>query len=97
MPYLLWRSLYGGVDVARRALHPALPIAPRLFDHHWRLPPGLPRVVMANTVSLLLLAQAFDRADLRDVALVFALLAAVTAVAFVKRACTALEDGDVDN
>ena len=35
---------------------------------------------------LLLLAQVYDNAALRDVALVFALLAAVTAVAFVRRA-----------
>lgn len=35
--------------------------------------------------SLLLLAQAFDQPPLRDVALVFALLAAVTTVAFVRR------------
>lgn len=34
----------------------------------------------------LLLAQAFDNAALRDVALMFAVLAAVTAVAFVQRA-----------
>lgn len=34
---------------------------------------------------LLLLAQAYDNNALRDVALVFALLAAVTAVAFVRR------------
>jgi multicomponent Na+:H+ antiporter subunit E len=53
VPYFLWRSLYGGVDVARRALHPRLPISPGMYDHRWRLPPGLPRVFMANTVSLL--------------------------------------------
>ena len=35
---------------------------------------------------LLMLAQAYDSEALRDVALVFALLAAVTAVAFVRRA-----------
>ena len=34
---------------------------------------------------LLLLAQAFDQTALRDVALVFALLAAVTAIAFIRR------------
>jgi multicomponent Na+:H+ antiporter subunit F len=34
---------------------------------------------------LLLLAQAFEHPPLRDVALVFALLAVVTAVAFVRR------------
>ena len=35
---------------------------------------------------LLLLSQAFERSALRDVALVFAVLAAVTVVAFVQRA-----------
>ena len=44
--------------------------------------------------SLLLLGQAFDRPYLRDVALVFALLAAVAAVAFVRRAWTVWEDDD---
>jgi len=44
--------------------------------------------------SLLLLAQAFSRPHLRDVALVFALLAAVTAVAFVRRTWTVWEDDD---
>ena len=44
--------------------------------------------------SLLLLAQAFGRPHLRDVALVFALLAAVTAVAFVKRAWEVWEGDD---
>ena len=40
---------------------------------------------------LLLLAQADGNAALRDIALVFALLAAVTAVAFVRRAWPELE------
>ena len=34
-------------------MHPQLPITPCLFDYRFRLPPGLPRVFMANTVSLL--------------------------------------------
>jgi len=42
---------------------------------------------------LLLLAQATASAALRDVALVFALLAAVTAVAFVRRAWPGQEAG----
>ena len=42
--------------------------------------------------SLLLLAQASGSSRLRDVALVFALLAAVTAVAFVRRAWVIWED-----
>lgn len=41
---------------------------------------------------LLLLSQALGQAALRDVALVFALLAVVTAIAFVKRAW-AIKDG----
>jgi len=39
-----------------------------------------------SVAVLLVLAQATDQAALRDVALVFALLAAVTAIAFVRRA-----------
>jgi multicomponent Na+:H+ antiporter subunit F len=39
-----------------------------------------------SVAVLLLLAQATDEAALRDVALVFALLATVTSVAFVRRA-----------
>ncbi len=50
--FFLWRSLYGGVDVARRALHPHMPISPGLVDYRWRLPPGLPRIFMTNVVSL---------------------------------------------
>ncbi len=38
---------------------------------------------------LLLLAQALEQPALRDIALVFALLAVVTAIAFVRRAWTA--------
>ena len=53
IPFFLWHSLRGGVDVAGRALHPRLPISPGLLKYQWRLPAGLPRVFMANTVSLL--------------------------------------------
>lgn len=53
IPFFFWHSLRGGMDVAARALHPRLPISPGLFKHQWRLPMGLPRVFMANTVSLL--------------------------------------------
>ncbi|MEO6423510.1 MAG: monovalent cation/H+ antiporter complex subunit F [Candidatus Nitrotoga sp.] len=44
-----------------------------------------------SVAVLLLLAQAANEPALRDVALVFALLAAVTAVAFVRRAWPDLE------
>ncbi|MGB3212196.1 MAG: Na+/H+ antiporter subunit E [Desulforhopalus sp.] len=53
VPFFLLRSLLGGADVAWRAFHPTMPIAPGLVEYQLRLPPGLPQVFMANTVSLL--------------------------------------------
>ena len=53
VPVFLWRSLAGGVDVARRALTPRMPIQPSLVEYRTELPDGLPRVVLANVVSLL--------------------------------------------
>lgn len=52
-PWFLWRSLQGGVDVAWRALDPRLPISPAMVDYRLRLPPGLPRVMLVNIMSLL--------------------------------------------
>lgn len=51
--YFLLRSLLGAVDVARRTVYPTVPIAPALIDYPMRIPPGLPQVVMINTISLL--------------------------------------------
>ncbi|MES9944702.1 MAG: Na+/H+ antiporter subunit E [Candidatus Thiodiazotropha sp.] len=42
-----------GLDVAWRAFHPRMPITPELIVYPLRLPPGLPRVILVNTVSLL--------------------------------------------
>lgn len=53
LPLFLVRSLVGGTDVAWRAFHPGLPLAPDVITYPLRLPPGLPRVFMVNTVSLL--------------------------------------------
>ncbi len=53
IPFFFTRSLMGGTDVAWRAFHPDLPIDPDLIAYPLRLPPGLPQVFMANTVSLL--------------------------------------------
>ncbi len=47
-----------------------------------------------SVALLLLLSQAMEQPALRDVALVFALLAAVTAVAFVRRAWPQVERED---
>lgn len=67
IPFFLARSLSGGVDVAWRALHPSLPIAPVLVEYPLQLPPGLPRVFMANSVSLLpgTLSAALDQSLLK--------------------------------
>lgn len=51
--YFLVESLRGAVDVAWRALHPALPIEPHLATHPIALPPGKPRTLLVSVVSLL--------------------------------------------
>ncbi|MFW2373703.1 MAG: Na+/H+ antiporter subunit E [Gammaproteobacteria bacterium] len=53
VPFFLMYSLRGGIDVAWRAFHPRMPIYPDLVEYPIRLPPGLPRVFLANTVNLL--------------------------------------------
>jgi multicomponent Na+:H+ antiporter subunit E len=53
IPFFLIRSLLGATDVAWRAFHPRLPIAPVLMSYQLQLPPGLARVIMVNSVSLL--------------------------------------------
>jgi len=53
IPFFLWYSLKGGVDVAWRAFHPRMPITPELIEYLLRLPQGLPQVMLVNIVSLL--------------------------------------------
>ncbi len=53
VPFFLWQSLVGSVDVALRALRPGLPLHPTLLDYELRLPEKPARVFMANTISLL--------------------------------------------
>lgn len=51
--FFLRESLRGGVDVARRALHPKLPVSPHFVDFKLDLPPGPPRTLMVSLVTLL--------------------------------------------
>jgi multicomponent Na+:H+ antiporter subunit E len=51
--FFLWYSLRGGLDVARRALHPGMPLAPAFVDFPLRLSEPAARVFLANTVNLL--------------------------------------------
>jgi multicomponent Na+:H+ antiporter subunit E len=53
IPFFAFMSLRGGVDVARRVFRRELSIEPDLVDYQLRLPPGLPQVMMTNTVGLL--------------------------------------------
>ena len=53
IPYFIWNSLRGGVDVAARALNPRLAIDPVLVRYDIRLDSTEARVLMVNTVTLL--------------------------------------------
>jgi multicomponent Na+:H+ antiporter subunit E len=53
LPFFLWQSLRGGIDVAGRAFHPRLPLAPGFLELMLHLPPGPARVFLADTLSLL--------------------------------------------
>ena len=53
VPFFLWRSFCGSIDVARRALHPRMLLKPAFMEYSVGLPDGAPRLFMANVVSLL--------------------------------------------
>jgi multicomponent Na+:H+ antiporter subunit E len=50
--FFLRSSAIAGIDVARRALLPAMPLDPGLVTVHSRLPAGVPRWLLATTLSL---------------------------------------------
>lgn len=53
-PVFAWQALSGGADVALRALHPQLPLAPSFARYRIRLPASSPaRVMFVNTISLM--------------------------------------------
>ncbi|TVP56015.1 MAG: hypothetical protein EA351_09385 [Gemmatimonadales bacterium] len=53
IPYFLTSAVRGGVDVSLRAFSPRLPLAPDTLRYRIRLPPGAPRILFVNTISLL--------------------------------------------
>ncbi len=53
VPFFLDQSVRGGVDVARRAFTPSLPLEPGFLDYTLRLPEGPARVFFVNCISLL--------------------------------------------
>jgi multicomponent Na+:H+ antiporter subunit E len=53
IPWFLGQSARGGLDVARRALSPSLPLEPGFVTYRTRLPPGPARTFLVNCISLL--------------------------------------------
>lgn len=53
MGFFPLESVRSGIDVARRALHPRLPIDPDFVRFGFRLPKGPARIFQVNTISLL--------------------------------------------
>lgn len=53
MPHFLWQSVLAGVDVARRAFDPRLPLRPGLVVCPVGFPPGLARNEFTTVTSLL--------------------------------------------
>lgn len=53
IPFFLRQSLLGGLDIARRALHPDVPLSPSVIHYPLQLPPGWPQLCFLNTLSLL--------------------------------------------
>lgn len=67
LPFFLWESVRGGVDVARRVLRPDMALAPGFVAYRVGLAGEGARRLFANTVSLLpgTLAADLDGVDLR--------------------------------
>lgn len=53
LPRFLWQSLVAGIDVARRAFSPRLPLAPGFVEYPTGLPRGAARNAFAAIASLL--------------------------------------------
>lgn len=53
IPFFLWQSVRGGLDVAMRVLHPRLQIAPAFVTYQLRLTDPAAQVVLLDVISLL--------------------------------------------
>lgn len=53
LPRFLWQSVVAGVDVARRAFDPRMPLSPGFIIYRPRLAPGMARTAFTSYSSLL--------------------------------------------
>jgi multicomponent Na+:H+ antiporter subunit E len=53
LPRFAWQSLRAGIDIARRAFAPSLPLATGLVDYRTGFPPGQARNSFATIMSLM--------------------------------------------
>jgi multicomponent Na+:H+ antiporter subunit E len=53
LPHFLWESVLAGIDVARRAFHPRMPLSPGFVTCPLSFPPGFARNTFASITSLL--------------------------------------------
>ncbi len=63
VPYFLWESIRGGVDVASRVVRPRMAIRPGFVTHTTRLRTPAARLLFINCISLLPGTLAADIAD----------------------------------
>jgi multicomponent Na+:H+ antiporter subunit E len=63
MPHFLWESVRAGIDVARRAFAPSLPLSPGFVSCPLGFPPGLARNTFSTITSLLPGSVPADEAD----------------------------------
>lgn len=65
--FFLWSSLRSGTQVAVLALRPRLDLRPIVLERRLALPPGVPRLLMLNTLTLLpgTIGVSLDEARLR--------------------------------
>ncbi|HMP73886.1 MAG TPA: Na+/H+ antiporter subunit E [Kiritimatiellia bacterium] len=53
LPYFIWQSIRGGIDVGWRAVHPKLPLEPDMFVYSFGVEGEGARVFMAQVISLM--------------------------------------------